>query len=170
MTTKPKKTKENSLYLPINQVYFDEILNGTKNKEYRAIGPNTVTKYIQNQKVDGETQLLCNFDLISGDNFDMYPNDYMFYNKGVFPYIPKEIKYLDLAVGYRKERDKMTVEVVDISFEPGKDKEGNFAVVSYDEEGRPYKDENGEFTLWNIVFHLGKVVEKDLMKDRGVVE
>lgn len=43
-------------------------------------------------------------------------------------------------------------------------------MVSYDEEGKPYKDENGEFTLWNIVFHLGKVVEKDLMKDRGVVE
>lgn len=61
--------------------------------------------------MDGETQLLCNFDLISGDNFDMYPNDYMFYNKGVFAYIPKEIKYLDLAVGYEKGRDKMTVEV-----------------------------------------------------------
>ena len=166
MTTKLKPTKKNSLYLPISQKYFDEILNGTKNKEYRAIGPNTVSKYIKNQKVDGETQLLCNRDLISDANFDLYANDYMFYNNGVFPYIPKEIAYLDLAVGYRKQRDRMLVEVVDISFEPGKDKEGNVAVVSYDEEGKPYKDANGEFTLWNIVFHLGEVVKKDLKGER----
>ena len=159
MTTKPKPTKENSLYLPINQAYFDEIVNGTKRKEYRAIGPTTVTKYIKNKKVEGETQLLCNRDLISNENFDLYANDYMFYNDGVFPYIPKDIKYLDLAVGYRKQRDRMTVEVVDITFEPGKDKEGNIALVSYNKEGKPYKDENGEFTLWNIVFHLGEIVD-----------
>lgn len=166
MKTKPEPTKQNSLYLPINQKYFDEILNGTKNKEYRAIGPNTVTKYIKNKKVDGETQLLCNLDLISPENFDLYANDYMFYNNGVFAYIPKEIKYLDLAVGYRKRRDRMTVEVTDISFEPGKDKEGNIAVVSYDEGGKPYKDANGQFTLWNIVFHLGEIVKKDLKNER----
>lgn len=159
MTTKPKPTKENSLYLPIHQAYFDEIVNGTKDKEYRAIGPQTVTKFIQNKKIDGEAELLCNRDLISDENFDLYANDYMFYNKGVFPYIPKEIAYLDLAVGYRKQRDRMLVEVVDISFEPGKDKEGNIALVSYNKEGKPYKDENGEFTLWNIVFHLGEIVD-----------
>lgn len=159
MTTKPTKTKENSLYLPINQEYFDEIVNGNKDKEYRAIGPQTVTKFIQNKKKDGETELLCNRDLISDKDFDLYANDYMFYNNGVFPYIPKDIKYLDLAVGYRKQRDRMLVEVVDISFEPGKDKEGNIALVSYNKEGKPYKDENGEFTLWNIVFHLGEIVD-----------
>ena len=81
----------------------------------------------------------------------------MYYNDGVFPYIPKEIQYLDLAVGYNKDRDTMTVEVTDISFEPSKDKEGNAAVISYDEEDKPYKDENGDFTMWNIVFHLGDV-------------
>ena len=52
----------------------------------------------------------------------------------------------------------VTVGVGDISFEPGKEKEGNFALVSYDEQGKPYKDVNGEFTMCNIVFHLGKVV------------
>lgn len=166
MTTIPQKTKENSLYLPINQVYFDEILNGTKDKEYRAIGPNTVTKYIKNKKVEGETQLLYHTDLLSEDKLEKYANDYMYYNNGVFPYIPKEIKYLDLAVGYKKDRDTMTVEVTDFSFEPGKVKEGDIAVVSYDEEGKPYKDENGEFTMWNIVFHLGEIVEKDLKENR----
>ena len=100
MTTIPKKTKENSLYLPIKQVYFDAILDGTKDKEYRAIGPNTVRKYIENQKVDGDVQLLYNTDLLSEDKLEEYANDYMYYNDGVFPYIPKDIWYLDLAVGY----------------------------------------------------------------------
>ena len=90
---------------------------------------------------------------------ELYANDEMYYNDGVFPYIPKEIQYLDLAVGYNKDRDTMTVEVTDISFEPSKDKEGNAAVISYDEEDKPYKDENGDFTMWNIVFHLGEVVK-----------
>ena len=166
MTTIPKKTKENSLYLPIKQVYFDAILDGTKDKEYRAIGPNTVRKYIENQKVDGDVQLLYNTDLLSEDKLEEYANDYMYYNDGVFPYIPKDIWYLDLAVGYNKDRDAMTVEVVDISFEPGKDRDGNIALVSYDEEGKPYRDDNGEFTMWNIVFHLGEVVEKDLRSNR----
>lgn len=158
MTTKPTQTKENTLYLPIKQVYFDAILNGTKDKEYRAIGPNTVRKYIENQQVDGDVQLLYNTDLLSEDKLEEYANDYMYYNDGVFPYIPKDIWYLDLAVGYNKDRDTMTVEVVDISFEPGKDRDGNIALVSYDEEGKPYRDDNGEFTMWNIVFHLGEVV------------
>ena len=43
------------------------------------------------------------------------------------------IWYLDVAVGYAKDRDMVTVGVGDISFEPGKEKEGNFALVSYDE-------------------------------------
>jgi hypothetical protein len=30
-------TKENTLYLPIKQVYFDAIISGTKNREYREI-------------------------------------------------------------------------------------------------------------------------------------
>lgn len=166
MTTIPKKTKENSLCLPIKQIYFDAILDGSKDKEYRQISPNTVRKYIENQKVGDDLQLLCNFDLISEENFDRYPNDFMFYNHGVFPYIPKDIWYLDLAVGYNKDRDTMTVEVVDISFEPSKDKNGNVAAISYDEEGKPYKDVNGEFTMWNIVFHLGEIVEKDLRLER----
>ena len=166
MTTKPKKTKENSLYLPIKQVYFDAILNGTKDKEYRAISPNTVRKYIENEKVDGELQLFYDDELISEEKLELYANDEMYYNDGVFPYIPKEIEYLDLAVGYNKDRDTMTVEVVDISFEPGKDKEGNTIRVSFDDQNSFTKDENGNFTMWNIVFHLGKVVEKDLKGER----
>ena len=66
--------------------------------------------------------------------------------------------YLDLAVGHAKDRDTMTVVVEDISFEPEKDEGGGDARVSFDQQDRPYEDANGDFTLWNIVFHLGEVV------------
>lgn len=163
---KPMRTKENTLYLPIKQIYFDEILAGTKDKEYRDITPNTYKKYLITEKVDGGIQLYYMPELISEEKLELYANDFMYYNDGVFPYIPKEIEYLDLAVGYNKDRDTMTVEVIDISFEPSKDKEGNVAVISYDEEGMPYKDAQGDFTIWKIVYHLGEVVVKDLKKDR----
>ena len=29
-----------------------------------------------------------------------------------------------------------------------------------------YKDANGNFTMWNIVFQRGEIVKKDLKKDR----
>ena len=94
---------------------------------------------------------------MSEEKLDINSNDEMYYNDGVFPYIPKEIYYLDLAVGYNKDRDTMTVEVTDISFEPGNDKEGNMILFSLDEEGKPHKDAHGNFTLWNIVFHNVKL-------------
>lgn len=161
------QTKENTLYLPIKQIYFDEILAGTKDKEYRCIKPNTYRKYLETVKEEGGVQLYYIPELISEEKLELYANDFMYYNDGVFPYIPKEIEYLDLAVGYAKDRDTMTVEVTDISFEPSKDMEGNAAVISYDEEGKHYKDEKGNFTIWQIVYHLGKVVKKDLKKERG---
>ena len=80
MTTKPTQTKENTLYLPIKQVYFDAILNGTKDKEYRTISPNTLHKYIENRKVDGELQLLYYPDLISEERLRLYFNDEMCVN------------------------------------------------------------------------------------------
>lgn len=151
------KTKKNTLYLPIKQEYFDAILNGKKDKEYRGITPNTFTKYLETERVDGGHQLYYIPELISEEKLELYANDFMYYNNGVFAYIPKDIYYLDLAVGDTEDGDTMTVEVTDISFEPSKDKEGFPAVISYDEEGKPYKDENGDFTIWNIVYHLGEV-------------
>lgn len=153
------KTKENTLCLPITQVYFDAILNGTKDKAYRGITPSTFTKYLETEKVDDGVQLYYIPELISEEKLALYANDFMYYNNGVFPYIPKEIEYLDLTIENSNDGDVMTVKVTNISFEPSKDKEGNDAVISYDEEGKPYKDMQGDFTIWNIVYHLGKVVE-----------
>ena len=46
------------------------------------------------------------------------------------------------------------------------DKKGDIALFNFDEGGKPVRDEHGNFTLWQIVFHLGEVIEKDLRKDR----
>ena len=110
------------------------------------------------QVVDGEVQLLYYPDLLSEDKLALYANDIMYYNNGVYPYAAKDIWYLDLAVGHAKDRNTMTVVVEDISFEPEKDEGGGDARVSFDQQDRPYEDANGDFTLWNIVFHLGEVV------------
>ena len=41
-----KPTKGNSLYLTIKQVYFDQIVAGTKKEEYREIKDTTYKKYL----------------------------------------------------------------------------------------------------------------------------
>lgn len=159
MTLIPEKTKENSLYLPIEQVHFDAILNGTIDKEYRSIKTNSFRKYLETEERDGRIKLYYMPELISEEKLEMHAFNFMYYNDGVFPYLPKEIAYLDVV--NTKDGNKMTVEVTNISFEPIKDKEGKASVISYDEEGNPYRDENGEFTIWNIVFHLGKIMKNE---------
>lgn len=155
------------MYLVIKQVYFEEILNGTKDKEYRVIKDTTASRYLKNERENGELLLYYNPDLISEEKFHEYPNDIMFYNYGVFPYMPKNIKYLDLHVGYQPNRDSMRVEVVDISFQPAIDKEGNVMRLYYDHETENFiNSRDGDLTNWDIVFHLGEVVKKDLKKDR----
>lgn len=44
-------TKENTLYLPIKQVYFDQIITGTKKEEYREIKEGiTANRYLLKDK------------------------------------------------------------------------------------------------------------------------
>ena len=61
------KTKENTLYLPIKQIYFDEILASTKKTESREIKPTTYKKYLDTELVEGETCIAYDEDLISDD-------------------------------------------------------------------------------------------------------
>ncbi|MEG1188339.1 MAG: hypothetical protein RR259_11230 [Odoribacter sp.] len=127
-------TKENTLYLPIKQIYFDEIIAGTKKCEYREIKQGiTANRYLQKEK-SGKY-------ILSKKN--TYPTIEYFiddYNHGNFPFVPKAYKYLALAVGYAKERDTAVVEVTDITFEP--------KMIRAD-----------LYAFWVIVFHLGKVIE-----------
>ena len=127
-------TKENTLYLPIKQIYFDEIVAGTKKAEYREIKDTTANRYLLSK--DGA--LLYDESLASPDNSDLGYID--FYNDGVYPYLPKPYKYLSLAVGYAKERDTMLVEVTGTTFEP-------------------HHILGNQYAFWVIVYHLGNVVE-----------
>ena len=56
----------------------------------------------------------------------------------------------------------MLVEVEDITFEAWKDDACNAKLfdINWDD------DIDGDFAMWGIIYHLGKVVETDLKKDR----
>lgn len=132
-------TKENTLYLPIRQVYFDQIIAGTKKIEYREVKEGvTANRYLL--KENGKYVL--NPETVSDVNAEYFMDDY---NGGKFPFTPKPYKYLYLAVGYAKERDTALVEVTGFSFEP--------QMIRADREGTP------KYCFWIMEIHLGKVVE-----------
>lgn len=129
-------TKENTLYLPIKQIYFDQIIAGTKKEEYREVKYGiTASRYLQH---DALGNLVLNPSCTEEDN-EYFVDDY---NGGNFPFLAKPFKYLSLAVGYAKVRDTALVEVTDITFETGR-------IL-----GNPPK-----YAWWIMVFHLGNVVE-----------
>lgn len=147
--------KNNTLYLPIKQIYFDAIIDGTKKVEYREIKDTTFKKYLETWKEKGEEGFVFHDEKVNPDQ----ELDIMMYNDGVYPFIPIEYKYLNLAVGYEKERDTAIVEVIDIAFEIAKDKNGNDVRFFWDEKDGFRADNKGDSAMWNIVYHLGKIIE-----------
>ena len=143
-----------ALYLPIRQIYFDQIIAGTKKEEIRELKPTTYKKYLPTDK-DGWPDLVrpeYETDESLLDELDAY-------NNGIFIYKPIPYKYLDLAVGYNKNRDTARVEVVDITFEPMGDEEGNEIRYDIDENDQIIETPDGKYTVWLVIYHLGKVVE-----------
>lgn len=133
-------TKENTLYLPIKQVYFDQIVEGTKKAEYREIKEGiTANRYLIR---DEATSYRLNPEVVPSPERQYYIDDYI---DGRFPFLPREYRYLSLAVGYAKERDTCLVEVTGYSFEPH--------MLRCDRDGVP------RFAFWVIAYHLGRVVE-----------
>lgn len=126
-------TKENTLYLPIKQVYFDQIIDGSKKEEYREVKGTTAGKYLMK---DENGAFVRNPECTQPDK-DYYIEDY---NGGNFPFLPRQYKYLSMAVGYAKERDTAVVEITHVTFQPT----------------RVFND---KITFWICVFHLGKVIE-----------
>ena len=127
-------TKENTLYLPIKQIYFDQIIAGTKKTESREIKEGiTANRYLIK---DPKTKYVLNAAVTDPDK-EYFIDDY---NDGNFPFLPKKYKYLYLAVGYAKERDTALVEIVDYSFKPEMIRANMYA-------------------FWTIEYHLGKVVD-----------
>ena len=135
-------TKENTLYLPIKQVYFDQIIAGTKKEEYREVKYGiTANRYLIK---DGNGNYVLNPSCTVEDE-EYYIDDY---NDGQFPFLPKPYKYLHLVVGYNKVRDEAIVEVTDITFQADK-------II-----GKGVK----RFAFWVAVFHLGNVVKLERQK------
>lgn len=126
--------KEETLYLSIKQVYFDEIIAGNKNAEYREVKEGiTANRYLLK---DASGKYVPDPE-VTEPGKEYFIDDY---NNGKFPFMPKKYKYLALAVGYAKERDTAIVEVTGYSFEPDMIRSNRYA-------------------FWTIVYHLGKVIE-----------
>ena len=124
---------ENTLYLPIKQIYFDPIVSGQKKEEYREIKSTTQFRYLLSK----DKVLLYDMTLITCPSFQGQCDDY---NNGVYPFLPIRYEYLNLAVGYAKVRDTMLIRVSDITFEP-------HTVLG------------NKYAFWVIVYHLGEIVE-----------
>ena len=130
-------TKENTLYQPIKQIYFDQILAGAKKEEYREIKEGiTANRYLIK---DEKTKYLLN-PVVTNPSKEYFIDDY---NDGNFPFLPKKYEYLYLAVGYAKERDTAIVKITDFSF-------------------KPEMIRANLYSFWLIVFHLGEVSEINL--------
>lgn len=135
------KLDKDTLYLPIKQVYFDQIVAGTKKEEYREIKEGiTANRYLlkaadeKGQPIKGE---------YVRDEQHTEPDKQYFiddYNGGHFPFKPYPYKKLYLAVGYNKERDTALVEVDGYRFIPNMVRSNLYA-------------------FWQIAYHIGKVIE-----------
>ena len=131
--------KDNTLYLPIKQVYFDQIIDGTKKIEYREVKEGiTAGRYLLK---GASGKFVRNPEVAKDPDREYYIDDII---DGRFPFMPKPYKYLSLAVGYAKERDTAVVEVTDITFHP--------EMIREDREGKPC------FAFWIIEYHIGKVI------------
>ena len=157
-----KPSKENSLYLTIKQVYFDEIIAGTKKEEYRDITPTTYKKYLDCDKYGNP---YYDVDILTDEEADWYGDELLMACKdGKFPFFFKEnIKFLNLAVGYNKVRDTATVEVVDITPTIGKNPKGQELRFDFGDDGKTIMTPNGQFCMWQAVFHLGEILEKNIV-------
>lgn len=122
----------NTLYLPIKQEFFDAIIKGTKKIEYREVKETTAKRYLY---FDGKKPRL-NTE-VTDPTLEYLLDDF---NGGKFPFVPKQFKYLNLAVGYSKNRDTAIVEVEKITFAPTEIRAKLFC-------------------HWIEEFHIGRVVE-----------
>lgn len=126
--------KESTLYLPIKQVYFDQIIAGTKKEEFREIKEGiTANRYLIK---DPNTKYKVN-ERVADPGKEWFVDDY---NNGDFPFLPRQYKYLYLAVGYAKERDTALVEIDGFRFMPNMIR-GNM------------------YAFWVIAFHIGRIIE-----------
>ena len=144
----PRLTKDNSLYLTIQQEYFDQIIAGTKKIEYRLLKGTTYKKMIVYNEY-GPVQY--REDIHWPENCTI-EGALHFHNEGDFPFIPLNINFLKFKAGATaKDMDSAVVEVLYISVE-----EDNRHDVTPDGRIIP-NPTGGKYCDWIIEFHLGRV-------------
>ncbi len=161
--TRAVPEKENTLYLPIKGHWFNEIIEGRKNKEYRAIKETTYSKYLQTTK---EKDFFLRDDFPDVD-FSLYD-----YFNGFFPFLPKPYRFLKIAVGYETDRAWAIVEIKAISFEPEMDENGT-PVRYFTNPDIPDEEAispEGDGCNWTIVYHLGEIIEYHPKGENSVSE
>ena len=164
-------TKDNSLYLTIDQQWFDKIASGEKVVEYREIKETVMGKYLDLRESPQE-QIVLNPNL--GEEFDFSLDSY---NNGIFLFVPRYFEYLRLGVGYNKNRDTAAVRIKGICFMPERTYKGDIFRFDYLDEsvteekydaaikkgGETVQDllykADGPDTYWIMAIHLGEVVE-----------
>lgn len=164
-------TKDNSLYLTIDQQWFDKIASGEKVVEYREIKETVMGKYLDLRESPQE-QIVLNPNL--GEEFDFSLDSY---NSGIFLFVPRYFEYMRLGVGYNKNRDTAVVRIKGICFMPERTYKGDIFRFDYLDESVTeekydaaakngmeavqdllYKAD-GPDTYWIMAIHLGEVVE-----------
>lgn len=135
------KLPKDTLYLPIKQVYFDAIVAGVKTVEYReVVGWPLGSRYLI-KDTDRPGHYKLNPECTEpGKDYEW--NDY---NGGRFPFLPRPFKKLYMAVGYDKDRDTATVEIIGFTFRPEK--------ILCDRDGNPCN------CFWIMEIHLGDVLD-----------
>jgi hypothetical protein len=121
-----------TLNLIIKQVYFDQIINGTKTQEFREVKPTTIKKLLQ----------------LDEDGYELEDE-----NGNA---IPIHYDAIQFYVGYNKDRDSALVEVKNEYCEIFLD-ENNEPIIyedGTDKDGNPL-----EWVAEQVVFNLGKVLE-----------
>lgn len=113
------------LNLIIKQVFFDEIIAGTKTQEFREIKPTTEKKLVQLDERGFA---------IEDENGNTKPIEY---------------DAIRFYVGYNKNRDSALVEVKDAHTEIVVDEDGN--VMSYEYKGQDYWVEQVVYNLGKIL-------------------
>lgn len=128
-----------TLNLIITQKYFDQIMAGTKKKEYREVKPTTIKKLLQ----------------LDSDGYEIEDD------KGN----AQPIKYdaIQFYVGYRKDRDTCIVEVKDSHCEIFTDEEGNPIIYRYD--GLDWVEEQVVYDLGRITYCNNKKYHYDRLND-----
>lgn len=164
-------SKDNSLYLTINQHWFDKIASGEKSIEYREIRDTTMNKYLD-MRESSDGAILDNPNLPEEAEFYLQA-----YNEGIFNLTPRFYEYLRLGVGYNKNRDTAVIRIKGMCFIPDTYHRGGvfrFDLNNKRITGEMYEEAykkgqeavqdllykaDGPDTAWIFAIHLGEIVD-----------